>query len=169
MNMIFIILIIVIFYIYSTYTSNSNGFDSNTPYSINMNGLNNFIAHTSWLREYNVTEYNRFLHYCKKLTKLSENTNSPFPYEKIITYKTTIINIFHSLIHSLNKSDDINLFNQQLSDLEDILIKHVSINNNLYRLYNRINPVNDQSKLNVTNILEEDHSNPKMNYRYDWN
>jgi hypothetical protein len=167
MNIIFIILFIIIIYIYSNYKKN-NVFDSNTPYNNNTTELNIFIPKTEWLKSYNLNEYNRFIHYCNKLQELSINTISPNPYDKIVHFKSKIINIFHSLIHSLNNSKDINLFNQQLSDLEDILIKYTSINNNLYRLYNRINPINDQSKLNLTNSLEEDNFNPKTNYNYDW-
>jgi hypothetical protein len=154
-------------YIYTKYKSNDN-FDSETPYRTDMYELNMFIPQTVWLKEYNLNEYNRFIHYCDKLQDLNFNTRSPNPYEKMILYKNKIINIFHSLIHSLRNIDDIKLFNKQLSDLEDILIKYTSINNNLYRLYNRINPINDQSKLNLTDSLEEDHFNPYINYNYDW-
>ena len=165
MSIIFVILIIIIIYIYSKYNSNTNVFDSKTPYKMDMRELNDFVPQTEWIKEYNNTEYDRFIHYCDKLKDL--NTN-PHPYEKMVLYKNKIINIFHSLIHSLKNIDDINLFNRQLSDLEDILIKYISINNNLFRFYNRINPINNQSKLNLTNSLEEDHRNPYINYKYDW-
>ena len=151
----FYYLILIIFVVYLI------SFVQNKDPLIN-NQLDNFLIDSEWLKPFNVIEWNRFI---KTINKFKNERND---YNKKYTLYKNVINIFHSLIHKLNNSSQMEKFNNQLEKLDNLLIKYMKSENNAYKFNIRMSPISNESDLALTDNLQEDPFNPKINKSYDW-
>ena len=151
----FYYLILIIFVVYLI------SFVQNKDPLIN-NQLDNFLIDSEWLKPLNVIEWNRFI---KTINKFKNERND---YNKKYTLYKNVINIFHSLIHKLNNSSQMEKFNNQLEKLDNLLIKYMKSENNAYKFNIRMSPISNESDLALIDNLQEDPFNPKINKSYDW-
>lgn len=149
----YLLLIIIVIYIIS--------FVQNKKPIIN-NQLDIFLIESEWLKPFNVIEWNRFI---KTINKFK---NERYNYNKKYTLYKNVINIFHSLIHKLNNSSQMEKFNRQLEQLDNLLIKYMKSENNVYKFNIRMSPISNESDLALTDSLQEDPYDPKINRSYDW-
>ncbi len=157
MSLSLIIVILIIIFIYMVRQT------INKPEQIAGQSIKTFLIDARWLHNYNVLEWNRLLRLVDKFSNESD-------YDKAYTLSKTIINIFHSFIHSMSSSTDMNLFNSQLDMLTDLMNKSMTKMNRSKKLSQVLQPITDQSQLSlITNgNLLEDPRDPNINLSYDW-
>lgn len=126
------------------------------------NQLDEFLIDSEWLKSFNVIEWNRFI---KTINKFKNERND---YNKKYNLYKNVINIFHSLVHKLNNSSQMEKFNNQLEKLDNLLIKYMKSENNVYKFNIRMSPISNESDLALTDNLQEDPFDLKINKSYDW-
>ena len=152
--LLFILLIIVFLYNDGKKTLKGNTISHLDP-------LDRWVKSIHWTKHKNNLEYGKVLKLIAKLKKTDK-------YDEIERLCPMITNNFQAVIHSLANGKDITLFNKKLNELEDILAKYLSINNNLLRLSNKLSPITTQSPMHITSSLEEQPNKSIDNLNWSW-
>jgi len=153
MNAFYYLLLIILFVYICSFVNNTNPLINDK--------LDLFLVDAEWLKPYNVIEWNRFVTMVNKFKECDDYN------KKYNLYKSTI-NIFHSLVHKLNNSSQMEKFNTQLEQLDNTLIKYMKSENNIYKFNIRMSPISNESDLAITDSLQEDPYDPRINQSYDW-